>query len=157
MYDLSRFIEGQKNNYDIAFEEIKNGRKESHWIWYVFPQMRGLGFSYTANYYGIKSKMEALEFYNNDYLRNNLINITNALLENNKDIIDIVGYPDNLKIKSSMTLFYFVSNNIIFKNVIDKFFNGEYDDFTIRILDVFSDKDIETLDDYDIINSLRET
>ena len=156
MYDLSRFIEGQKDYYDIAFKEIKNGKKESHWIWFIFPQMRGLGFSYTANYYSIKSKMEALEFYNNDYLRNNLINITNALLENNNDIIDIVGYPDNLKIKSSMTLFYFVTNNIIFKNVIDKFFNGEFDDFTIRILDVFSDKDIETLDDYKIINGLRE-
>jgi uncharacterized protein (DUF1810 family) len=155
MYDLDRFINAQKDYYDTAYKEIKSGKKRSHWIWFIFPQIRGLGFSYDANYYGIKSKLEGLAYYNNDYLRNNLINITNALLENNNDIIDIVGYPDNLKIKSSMTLFYSVTNNIIFKNVIDKFYNGEFDDLTIKILEVFSDKDIETIDDYNIIEELR--
>ena len=132
---LERFIKAQEIYYSIALNEIKNGRKESHWIWFIFPQLKGFGSSYNSYYYGIDNKKEATEYYNNDYLRNNLIEITKALLDSNKGrIIDIVGYPDDLKIKSSMTLFYNISNNTIFKNVIDKYYNKEFDKKTLEML-----------------------
>ncbi len=132
---LERFIEEQEYYYNTALKEIKNGKKVSHWIWFIFPQLKGLGFSYESYYFGIDDKNEGIEYYNNPYLRNNLIEITEALLNITKDnIIDIVGYPDNLKIKSSMTLFYNVSNNPLFKKVLDKYYNGEFDNKTLEML-----------------------
>ena len=74
-YDLERFINAQKKNYSIALNEIKKGKKVSHWMWYIFPQLEELGSSNISKYYGIKNKEEALEFINNDYLKNNLIKI----------------------------------------------------------------------------------
>ncbi len=135
MYNLNRFIEAQNKDYDKALNEIKNGKKLTHWIWYIFPQLKELGFSNTSIYYGISSIEEAKEYLKNEYLNNHLIEITKALLSlENNDIEDVFGYPDNLKVKSCMTLFYYASNNEIFKKVIDKFYNGEFDINTVKLI-----------------------
>ena len=135
MADLQRFIDAQKNNYDQALKEIKNGCKVSHWMWYIFPQIKGLGHSSTAVYYAIDSLDEAKEYLQNPILNKRLFEISNALLElkNNNPVI-ILGYPDNLKLQSSMTLFYVASKNKVFKQVIDKFYDGQFDKNTLRIM-----------------------
>ena len=136
---MKKFIEAQKRDYDIAFEEIKNGRKMNHWIWYIFPQIIGLGKTYISQYYAIKSLDEAKDYLDNDYLRENLFKITRELLlrHNNKNIVDIMNI-DTMKLLSCMTLFKIADNdNIckgIFQNVIDKFYNGKPDQLTINIL-----------------------
>ncbi len=134
-YDLDRFIKKQKEDYFKALNEIKNGKKVTHWIWYIFPQLDGLGNSEYSSFYGIKSLDEAKEYMKNDYLRNNLINICEELYKLNDSIRNIFGYPDYLKVKSCMTLFNLAyPENIIFKKIIDKFYNGEFDSKTILFL-----------------------
>ncbi len=137
MDDLERFVIAQKRVYKIALQEIRNGMKRSHWIWYIFPQLEALGSSRNAIYYGIKNKEEAEQYLKNKYLRNNLLEITEALLNiNNDNITNILGYPDDLKVKSCMTLFYYVDPSInLFKEVIDKYYNGEFDEYTISLLE----------------------
>lgn len=133
--DLERFLKAQERDYATALNEIKNGRKTSHWIWYIFPQISGLGFSSTSKYYSIKDRNEAIEYLNNKTLKNRLIEICEALLcLDNNDATYIMGYPDDLKLKSSMTLFNEVSDIDIFKKVLDKFYNGEKDEMTISLL-----------------------
>ena len=135
--DLSRFKEKKKTYFDIALKEIKTGRKESHWMWFIFPQLKGLGMSYYAEYYGIDNLEEAKAYLKNEYLCNNLISICDALLSlNDNNIIIILGYPDNLKLRSSMTLFLIASEykQTIFKNVLDKYYNGELDNSTIKLI-----------------------
>ena len=136
MNDLNRFIIAQEETYKLALKEIKNGYKESHWIWFIFPQLKDLGRSDTALYYGIKDLKEAKNYLENDYLRANLIEISEALLKLDDNITDILGYPDDLKVKSCMTLFYYADSSIeVFKKVIDKFYNGEFDNNTIKIIE----------------------
>ena len=144
MADLQRFIDAQKNNYDQALKEIKNGCKVSHWMWYIFPQIKGLGHSSTAVYYGIDSLDEAKEYLQNAILNKRLFEISNALLElkNNNPVI-ILGYPDNLKLQSSMTLFYVASKNKVFKQVIDKFYDGQFDKNTLRIIGIETNSDLQ--------------
>lgn len=133
--DLERFLKAQERDYATALNEIKKGRKTSHWIWYIFPQIAGLGFSSTSKYYSIKDKNEAIEYLNNKILRNRLIEICEVLLSlENNDATYVMGYPDDLKLKSSMTLFNEVSDIDIFKKVLDKFYNGEKDEMTISLL-----------------------
>lgn len=135
-YDLNRFIEAQKDDYEIALEEVREGYKRSHWMWYIFPQLRGLGSSSTAEYYGIDGIEEAKAYLNNDYLKNHLLEISKALLDLESDDIEyILGYPDNLKLKSCMTLF----NNVdgtesVYSEVLNKYFDGEKDEVTLRLL-----------------------
>ena len=106
MSEIARFLEAQEKDYDLALKEIKNGKKESCWIWYIFPQVKGLGSSMTSEEYGIKDIEEAKEYLENETLKSHLIEITQALLDLEEDNIDnIMHYPDNLKLKSSMTLF----------------------------------------------------
>ena len=134
MYNLERFKKAQKDCFYSALEEIKNGRKESHWMWFIFPQIKGLGYSPMAEYYGVESLDEAKAYLNDEYLNNNLRTISKALLDlNNNDISYILGYPDDLKLKSSMTLFYLASNDKLFKDVLDKYYNGELDNNTIEL------------------------
>ncbi len=136
IYNLQRFIEAQKDNYDTALYEIKRGRKWSHWMWHIFPQVNGLGYSYTNNYYGIKSKEEAKAYLNNNFLRNNLIKISEELYKLDDSIYDILGYIDALKLNSCMTLFNYIDPSIeIFKKIVDKFYKGEFDKKTIEILE----------------------
>jgi uncharacterized protein (DUF1810 family) len=132
---LKRFKDAQKKMYNQAYIEIKNGKKESHWIWYIFPQLEQLGYSNTAKYYGIKNLNEAKRYYKNDYLRNNLLNICQALLDiDNKTIKEIVGY-DDVKVHSCITLFLQVDkNNTILLNVLKKYFNDVLDKNTLIIL-----------------------
>ena len=136
MSDLSRFIKAQEKDYERALSEIRSGHKRSHWIWYIFPQIAGLGFSSTAQYYAIKDRKEAEEYLKNDLLRERLVEISEALLllESN-DAGEVMGYPDDLKLRSSMTLFHEVAPDIdVFQKVLDKFFEGKPDQKTIELL-----------------------
>ena len=139
-YDLQRFIDAQQRNYATALAEVQRGQKREHWMWYIFPQIKGLGFSQTSVYYAIQSPDEAYEYLENTYLHDNLVNICNALLAlSTDDPVSIFGHTDAQKLRSSMTLFDAVSvryqlNEGIFKQVIDKFFHGQADAVTVRIL-----------------------
>lgn len=133
--DLERFLKAQEKDYDIALNEVRSGRKKSHWIWYIFPQISGLGFSSTSKYYSIKDKKEAEDYLKNKVLRNRLLEISNALLElDSDDATYIMGYPDDLKLKSCMTLFSLVSDEEVFQKVLNKFYDGEKDEMTISLL-----------------------
>lgn len=134
--NLERFIEAHNDSYEIALSEIKNGKKRSHWMWYIFPQIKGLGRSTTAIYYSINDINEAKEYYSNDILHNHLIEIYKELLKQSGDIKYIMGYPDYMKLHSSLTLFHCVDkDNELFVNLIDKFYDGKYDNLTIQILE----------------------
>lgn len=123
---LQRFIEAQNDSYTQALKEIRNGRKLTHWIWYIFPQMKGLGFSYNSEYYGITSLQEARDYLENELLRKRLFEITESLLmHKGKDIESIMGDIDAMKLKSSMTLFDAVQPGSVFGEVLDEFYGGE--------------------------------
>lgn len=132
---LTKFITAQKEDFDIALAEIKNGRKESHWIWYIFPQIAGLGRSATSEYYAIQNLSEAKMYLENEYLRNNLLTICQALLDlKTDDAEEVLGWIDAMKLKSSMTLFTLAApEEPVFKAVLDKFFHGELDEKTVEI------------------------
>ena len=134
--DLERFILAHNKSYETALNEIKNGYKESHWMWYIFPQIRGLGISEIAQYYEISNLDEAKEYLANDILRSHLFEISQALLNlSTNNPLEVLGYPDNLKLKSCMTLFNYIEPNSIFQKVLDKYYNGEIDMMTILILE----------------------
>lgn len=136
MNNLDRFIEAQKKSYSIALNEIKNGKKVSHWMWYIFPQVIGLGYSEMANYYGIEDIDEAKAYLSNEVLGPRLREITSEVLKVNKDNPeDIFGYVDAMKLRSSMTLFDYVSSEDIFKDVLDKYYGGKIDEKTIAIIE----------------------
>lgn len=131
-YDLERFVEAQNMVYDIALQEIKNGHKRGHWIWFVFPQIKGLGHSYNSEYYGISGTIEAKAYLDHPLLGARLREISQALLDcGNPSADDILGFPDVLKVRSCMTLFDMVSPNDIFKQVLDKYYEGKPCDKTI--------------------------
>ena len=134
--NLERFITAQEKDYAIALAEIKNGRKRSHWMWYIFPQVQGLGFSTTSVYYAIKDIREAEAFLKHPVLGERLIQICNALLELPANVANkIFGNPDDMKLKSSMTLFSEIpGTDPVFNSVLNKFFNGSKDNKTIEIL-----------------------
>lgn len=124
--NLERFIEAQSDCYNQALLEIKNGKKCSHWIWYIFPQIKGLGFSYNSSYYGISSFMEAKDYLRHELLGKRLLEITaSLLLHKGKDIYQIMGDVDAIKLKSSMTLFDAVLPENVFAEVLDEFYAGE--------------------------------
>jgi len=137
IFDLDRFISAQENQYHQALSEIKNGQKESHWMWFVFPQIDGLGFSNMTVKYAIKSRNEAIAYLHHSVLGPRLREITQALLEvKGKSALEIMGSPDYLKLKSCMTLFALVSNeNSLFQRVLDKYFGGKLDERTIDLLE----------------------
>jgi uncharacterized protein (DUF1810 family) len=135
--DLNRFLNAQEKDFENAMAEIKSGKKESHWMWYVFPQIKGLGFSQMSIYYSIQDIKEAKDYLDHPILGSRLKDITLevlALKENNAT--RVFGIPDNLKLKSSMTLFASVdtSDDNIFVKVLQKFFNGEFDEKTIDLI-----------------------
>lgn len=129
--DIKRFIEAQEAQwmgFDWALAEITNGRKISHWIWYIFPQLRGLGHSRRSHYYGIADRTEAEDYLAHPILGQRLREITEALLKHtDKSAERILGYIDALKVKSCMTLFDCISPNDIFSEVLSSFYNGERD------------------------------
>ena len=133
---LDRFLEAQEHAYAIALEEIKNGMKISHWIWFIFPQLRGLGRSDMAYKYGINGIEEAKEYLAHPVLSARLTEISEALLvHKNKDIEYVMGGIDAMKLRSSMTLFALVSEeNSVFHKVLDCFYDGEMDDYTKKLI-----------------------
>ena len=126
--NLLRFIHAQDSGgivegtstYETALQEIKNGYKRSHWIWYVFPQMKDLGHSELSSYYGINGREEAEAYINNPILRDRLIEATQAILDNDKTVYEIFGY-DTMKVRACMKLFASVSDIPVFKQMLAKY------------------------------------
>ncbi len=134
--NLERFIAAQKEVYEIALSEIRNGRKSSHWMWFIFPQVQGLGWSETSRFYAIADLKEAEAYLNHPLLGARLIAICNELMnQQGQDAHAIFGSPDDLKLKSSLTLFSAVSNtHPVFEALLKKFFGGAKDLKTLQIL-----------------------
>lgn len=133
---IERFVSAQQNVFQTALEEIKNGKKESHWMWYIFPQIRGLGFTDYNVYYGIKNLNEAEQYLNDPILGNRLIEISEAVFrQQGKTALEIFGKPDERKFRSCMTLFSQIPNaNPIFQKVLEKYYKGLNDEKTISML-----------------------
>lgn len=126
-YNLNRFVEAQQfaGIYEFALEEITQGRKRSHWMWYIFPQVKGLGHSYNSQYYGLDGIEEARAYLDVDVLKARLRVITKALMAHKgKRIEDIMGGIDAAKLRSSMTIFDMVSPNDVYAEVLDTFYGG---------------------------------
>jgi uncharacterized protein (DUF1810 family) len=134
-YDLNRFCEALDFAYELALGEMRAGRKRSHWIWYVFPQVKGLGRSYNARYYALDGVEEARQFLNDEELGGRLREITEVVLEHRDiDVEDLMnGEIDAIKLRSSMTLFDLVSPNDIFAQVLEAFFDGNRCEHTLEI------------------------
>lgn len=133
---LERFVSAQRRDFPRALEEIENGRKETHWMWYIFPQMQGLGRSDMAHFYGIADLQEAKAYLAHPELSKNLEAICQALLDLDTDDAEyIFGYTDARKLRSSMTLFAIAVEDIsIYRQVLEKFFDGRLDKRTLDIL-----------------------
>ena len=137
MNDLKRFLDAQENDFERALAEIKRGRKQSHWMWYIFPQIAGLGSSETSRFYAVKTLAEAELYLAHPVLGARLVEISEALLEiEGKTANQIFDSPDDMKLKSSMTLFGALKNtNPIFQSVLDEYFNGTNDLRTLQLID----------------------
>ena len=133
--DLSRFLKAQEHDYEQALSEIRSGRKRSHWMWYIFPQIQGLGFSSTAQYYAIRDLQEAKDYLAHPILGARLKEISSALLDlEGLSASEIFGYPDDLKLRSSMTLFRMADlDEPIFLEVLEKYYDGEPDFRTVDL------------------------
>jgi uncharacterized protein (DUF1810 family) len=133
---LNRFTEAQEKVYTSAFSEIQQGRKQSHWMWFIFPQIVGLGFSETARFYAIKDLKEAERFIKHPVLGSRLINISRELLKSHtNNAHQVFGSPDDMKLQSSMTLFSLLQHtDPVFQMVLEKFFKGEKDIKTLHII-----------------------
>ncbi|MEZ0542931.1 DUF1810 domain-containing protein [Fibrella arboris] len=134
--NLNRFVDAQASNYTQALAEIRNGQKRSHWMWYVFPQIAGLGFSRTAAFYAVSNLQEASDYLNHPVLGPRLVEIATAMLNvEGKTATQILGSPDDVKLRSSMTLFSLVPNAApIFQAVLDKYYGGVQDSKTMDLL-----------------------
>ena len=131
-YDLRRFVEAQKGVYPEAVAELRAGRKRSHWMWFVFPQLRGLGRSPMAARYGIGSMEEAKAYASDAVLGARLRECTRAVLEvKGRSAGEIFGFPDDLKFRSCMTLFWRATEEEIFREALEKYFGGEEDGLTM--------------------------
>ena len=141
MANLNRFLQAQDdfNTYRQALQEMKAGRKTSHWVWFIFPQLKGLGRSYNSNYYGIESLKEAEEYMADLVLGKRLREITSAVLSHRGDDIDVImgGKIDAKKFRSSMTLFDVVCPGDIFSEVLEVFFGGMRDSRTVGRISTF--------------------
>jgi uncharacterized protein (DUF1810 family) len=136
-YDLARFILAQKRDYVIALDELTQGKKYSHWMWYIFPQIQGLGRSHIAQKYAILNIDEAKAYLSHPVLGARLIECCKVLLnlDSNYTASEIFGFPDDLKLKSSMTLFASASEgSSVFHQVVENYFNADLDSKTIEIL-----------------------
>ncbi len=136
-HDLKRFIDAQEGVYETALAELTNGQKRSHWMWFIFPQIDGLGMSETSKFFAIKSIEEARQYLAHPLLGSDLKECTQALLRvEGRSALQIFGSPDDLKLNSSMTLFASVSSgDSLFQQVLDKYYHGEKDTRTLEILE----------------------
>lgn len=133
---LERFIVAQEHAYAMALREIRGGRKQTHWMWFIFPQLRGLGTSYRAFVYGIEGIDEARAYIEHPVLSSRLIEISEALLSlEETDPVRILGHVDAVKLRSSMTLFALISDDgSVFYRVLDKLYGGQRDEKTLELL-----------------------
>ena len=133
---LERFVVVQEKMYPIVMKEIQNGQKETHWMWYIFPQLRGLGMSSMAHIYGLSGLEEAKAYLEHPWLSGRLQELCVALLHHkDKSAYEIFGDLDEMKLKSSMTLFALTSEDYtIFDQMLEQFFNGEMDELTVRLI-----------------------
>ena len=136
-FELSRFVKAQDRIYERVLRELKSGRKSTHWMWFVFPQIEGLGYSSTTQYYSIKSKEEARRYLDHPVLGKRLRECTETILAlEDLSASSIFGYPDDLKLKSSMTLFASVAEGqSVFNRVLEKYYQGNPDERTVAILE----------------------
>ena len=141
MSELERFVRAQEYDYGAALGEIRGGRKRSHWMWYIFPQLQGLGYSSTSQYYGIRDLEEAKDYLEHPVLGPRLVEISEALLTlDTDDAGAVMGYPDNLKLHSCMTLFELAAFDLeapalhVFSRVLEKYFAGHADRRTREML-----------------------
>lgn len=135
LYDLGRFVQAQAADYDRAISELRAGKKTSHWMWYVFPQIEGLGHSPMSRRYSIKSVAEAKAYLDHPVLgprlRECFVAVNNI---RERSAHDIFGSPDDMKLRSCATLFAHVSNGGVFQQALDKYFDGEQDQLTASLL-----------------------
>ena len=136
-HDLTRFLRAQDTGYERALLELRAGLKQSHWMWWIFPQFDGLAASPTSKYYSIKSVPEAKAYLAHPVLGPRLVECTEAVLHvEGRSATEILGSPDDLKLRSCATLFAYVSpQDSVFERVLDKYYQGERDDRTLRLLD----------------------
>jgi len=137
LFNLNRFVDAQRLDYAVALDEITQGKKYSHWMWYIFPQIEGLGRSYIAQKYAISNAEEAKAYLVHPVLGVRLLECCEVLLglDSGYTASEIFGYPDDLKLKSSMTLFASISeDSSVFHQVVNQYFDGEFDSKTIEIL-----------------------
>ena len=135
MPSLERFIEAQEHHYQLALDEVRTGKKQSHWIWYIFPQMYGLGRSYFAQLYGISDREEAVAYLNHEVLGPRLREITCALLEHDDySAEEIFGDLDAMKVRSCMTLFDIIRPDDIFADVLNKFYGQQRCGLTVCVI-----------------------
>ena len=136
-FDLNRFVVAQKQDYAVALDELTQGKKYSHWMWYIFPQIEGLGHSHIAQKYAIRNIDEAKAYLVHPVLGKRLLECCEVLLglDGSHTASEIFGFPDDLKLKSSITLFAKVSaEDSVFHQVVNQYFDGEFDSKTIEIL-----------------------
>jgi uncharacterized protein (DUF1810 family) len=130
-FDLRRFVDAQEPVFERVLAELRKGRKTSHWMWFIFPQLRGLGHSAMAERFGIGSREEAEAYSKHPVLGARLEECTRLVNQvEGQTAAQIFGYPDDLKFRSSMSLFALVSGNAIFREALEKYFGGELDEFT---------------------------
>lgn len=136
MNNIDRFLYVQNRTHAQVLEEIRNGKKISHWMWYTFPQIQGLGESDLAIFYAINNLEEAKSYLSHKILGSRLKELSNELLKLEiSNPVEIFGRLDSMKLKSSMTLFDCVEEESVFKDVLDKYYQGERDELTLRILE----------------------
>jgi uncharacterized protein (DUF1810 family) len=135
-YNLARFVQAQERTYEQALSEIQSGRKRSHWMWYVFPQFDGLGFSPTSTLYAIKSVAEAEAYLADPVLGRRLLESVRAALSvEGRSAFEIFGSPDDMKLRSCATLFAGISPaGSVFEQLLVRYFGGEPDDKTLRLI-----------------------
>lgn len=136
-FDLGRFTSAQETVYDRALAELRSGKKRTHWMWYVFPQIDGLGYTPTTKHYAIKSLAEARQYLDHPVLGPRLLECTAAVLcIQDRSVSEVFGYPDNLKLRSSMTLFARVAEpDSVFVRVLGKYYDGAHDIRTLQLLE----------------------
>ena len=135
-FDLNRFVQAQEADYEQALLEIQSGQKRSHWMWYIFPQIKGLGFSSMSQRYSIKSTDEAKAYLKHPVLGSRLQECAEAVLGvEGRSVSDIFGSPDDMKLRSCITLFSTVSTpGSVFHRILETYFQGVPDDKTLRRL-----------------------
>jgi len=140
-YQLNRFVSAQENDFARALSEIREGNKRTHWMWYIFPQLDGLGFSSTAKFYAIKSIDEAKAYLNHPILGRRLLQCAEAAVGvEGRSATEIFGSPDDMKLRSCATLFACVAPpGSVFERLLDKYYDGQRDQKTLRLLGIDSD------------------